>query len=99
MRQPFRIDVPDDVLDDLRQRVARARFAAPSSDRYWSTGVDPGWLKDLADYWANEFDWRSIESGLNAHPQFVATINGAPLHYVHIPAETQPAVPIILAHG
>jgi len=99
MGQPFRIEVSDSTLDDLRDRVRRARFTTASSSERWAVGVDPEWLKQLASYWADGFDWRATEAALNSVPHYFAEIAGTRMHYIVIPAETQPALPIILNHG
>jgi pimeloyl-ACP methyl ester carboxylesterase len=90
----FTIAVPDDRLDDLRSRLARTRFTEPSSAEYWKAGVDPGYLRELVEYWANEFDWRAAEKRLNTYPQFIERGK----HFVHIRRDaTRP--PVLLTHG
>jgi len=98
---PFRIAVPDAVLDDLRSRLARSRFAAGSGSRPWQGGTDPGYLRGLVTYWGAGFDWRAREEELNALPQYRAMIAGRAVHFVHIPAARPAAapLPLILAHG
>lgn len=89
----FTIDVPQDVLDDLTDRLRRARFTRPVVDG-WGGGVDPEYLKSLVDYWANDFDWRAVERRLNAYPQFLE--HGT--HFVHLRRDgTRP--PVLLTHG
>jgi pimeloyl-ACP methyl ester carboxylesterase len=96
--RPFRIDVGDDVLDDLRARLTRTRFAAPSDPEPGRAGFDPSRLRELVDLWAGGFDWRAHEARLNAYPQFV-TNGPAPLHFIHARAPEPSGVPILLAHG
>ncbi|GAB3981283.1 epoxide hydrolase [Actinoallomurus acanthiterrae] len=100
---PFQIAVSDDVLDDLRTRLARTRFTTASDSTFWAAGTDPGYLRELVAYWADEFDWRAAEAALNAYPHFVADVAGRRVHYVHIRgvrAEGAPApLPLILTHG
>jgi epoxide hydrolase len=67
--RPFRIEIPQADLDDLRQRLARTRWPDELPGVGWSRGVPLGYLKDLADYWANGFDWRGQEAKLNELPQ------------------------------
>ncbi|HCT76508.1 MAG TPA: epoxide hydrolase [Micromonosporaceae bacterium] len=97
---PFAIRVPDSVLDDLRERLARSRFADPTPGPPWAAGTDPGYLRELVRYWANGFDWRAVERSLNAYPQYVADIDGGQVHFVHVPA-VGPAkgFPLVLTHG
>ena len=74
--RPFRIEVPQAELDDLRQRLARTRWPDELPGVGWSRGVPLDYLKDLADYWAHGFDWRGQEARLNELPQFTTTIDG-----------------------
>jgi pimeloyl-ACP methyl ester carboxylesterase len=100
---PFRIFVADDVLDDLRARLARTRFTAASDSTYWAAGTDPGYLRELVAYWADGFDWRAAEARLNAYPQYTAEVAGRQVHFVHLRgngARDAPApLPLILTHG
>jgi pimeloyl-ACP methyl ester carboxylesterase len=100
---PFRIEVPDRVLDDLRARLDRTRFTTRTGERAWQAGADPEYLRDLVAYWRDRFDWRRQEAALNALPQHRAEIAGRGLHFVRIPA-VRPAgapepLPLILNHG
>lgn len=100
---PFRIDVSDEVLDDLRARLARTRFTSPSSNQPWQAGTDPAYLRQLMSYWVDGFDWRAREAKLNALPQYQVEIGGRRLHFLHMPA-ARPAdaptpFPLILSHG
>lgn len=101
MIEPFQITVTDDDLADLTARVAASRFTRASGQTRWGTGTDPTYLRELAQYWATEFDWRSVEQTLNALPQFVVDIDGARMHFLHFRAENAGAggIPILLAHG
>ncbi|MFB9310735.1 pimeloyl-ACP methyl ester carboxylesterase [Agromyces hippuratus] len=99
--EPFTVDLADDVLVDLRDRIARRRLPAPTPGAPWSAGTDPAELERLLAYWGGAFDWRSIERRLNAVPQFTADVGGGRVHFAWIRAEQRvPApVPIILTHG
>jgi pimeloyl-ACP methyl ester carboxylesterase len=89
----FTIAVPDEVLDDLRSRLARTRYTQPSAEG-WKAGVDPAYLRSLVEYWADEFDWRAAEARLNAYPQFIE--HG--IHFAHLRRDaTRP--PVLLTHG
>jgi pimeloyl-ACP methyl ester carboxylesterase len=102
MFAPFRIDVPDDVLDDLRVRLARTRFTA-RRDRPWQAGADPEYLRDLIAHWADRFDWRARERQLNQLPNYQAQINGRRLHFLRVRAVRAVGalqrLPLILSHG
>jgi len=91
--EPFTINVSDDVLLDLRDRLRRTRFTEPSGTG-WDAGTDVAYLRELVDYWANQFDWRAAEARLNAYPQFFS----GGQHFVHIKRDsTKP--PVLLTHG
>ncbi len=74
--RPFRIEVPDAVLVDLRERLARTRFPGEVADSGWDHGTNLGYLKELVAYWRDRYDWRAAEARLNALPQFMATVQG-----------------------
>lgn len=100
---PFRIDVSDEILDDLRTRLAATRFTTRSGSQPWQAGADPDYLRRLVSYWLDGFDWRAREAELNALPQYQAQIGGRRVHYLHVPAK-RPAegpapLPLILSHG
>jgi pimeloyl-ACP methyl ester carboxylesterase len=100
---PFRIDVSDEVLDDLRARLARTRFTDRSADASWQAGTDPDYLRDLVSYWLDGFDWRAQEAELNMLPHHQAWIDGRRVHFLHVRAvRTEGAhvpPPLILSHG
>src|ERR671921_248348 len=95
----FRIEVPQADLDDLRQRLASSRWPDELPGVGWSRGVPLGYLKDLADYWANGFDWRGQEAKLNELPQFTTQIDGQNVHFVHVRSPEPDALPLIVCHG
>ncbi|GAA1660162.1 epoxide hydrolase [Nonomuraea maheshkhaliensis] len=97
--RPFRIDIPQAELDDLRDRLTRARWPRQLHGAGWERGVPVDHLKDLADYWANGFDWRAQEKALNEFPQFMTTIDGQDLHFLHVRSPEPDALPLILSHG
>ena len=74
--RPYRISVPQADLDDLRERLARTRWARDLPGAGWERGVPASYLRELAAYWARGYDWRAHEAALNALPQFVTTIDG-----------------------
>ncbi|MFI6426448.1 epoxide hydrolase family protein [Promicromonospora sp. NPDC050880] len=98
---PFRIDVPQADLDDLRDRLARTRWPLPVPGRTddFGRGVPLPYLRDLAEYWRDEFDWRSQEALLGELPHFVTRIDDQPVHYVHLRSPEPDATPLVLLHG
>src|ERR687897_749570 len=97
--RPFRIEVPQADLDDLRQRLGSSRWPDELPGVGWSRGVPLGYLKDLADYWANGFDWRGQEAKLNELPQFTTEIDGQNVHFMHVRSPEPGALPLIVCHG
>jgi epoxide hydrolase len=97
--RPFRIDVPQADLDDLRDRLRRTRWPDELPGVAWSRGVPLGYLKELAGYWADGYDWRKQEARLNQHPQFTTTIDGANVHFLHVRSVEPGALPLLLTHG
>ncbi|WP_433236284.1 epoxide hydrolase family protein [Actinomadura nitritigenes] len=97
--RPFRIEVPQADLDDLRRRLAGTRWPDELPGVGWSRGVPLGYLKELARYWRDEFDWRAAEADLNHHPQFIAEIDGATVHFLHVRSPEPGALPLVLTHG
>ena len=97
--QPFRIDVPQAVLDDLRQRLSRTRWTAEVEGVGWDYGTNVDYMKELADYWQNEYDWRKHEAVLNELPHFKADVDGTSIHFIHARSQNPNATPIILTHG
>ncbi|HEX4213855.1 MAG TPA: epoxide hydrolase [Candidatus Dormibacteraeota bacterium] len=97
--RPFRADVPQADLDDLRDRLARTRWPSELPGLGWSRGVPVDYLRGLADHWANGYHWRVHEARLNEFPQFTTTIDGANVHFLHIRSAEPGALPLILTHG
>ncbi|HET6704201.1 epoxide hydrolase [Amycolatopsis sp.] len=97
--RPFTIDVPQADLDDLRDRLARTRWAADLPGAGWSRGVPVSYLKGLAGYWRDGYDWRAHERRLNAFPQFVTEIDGQDIHFLHVRSPEPDALPLLMIHG
>lgn len=101
--KPFRICVSDNVLNDLRTRLDRTRFTTASDTSFWAAGTDPGYLSQLVAYWADGFDWRAVEQGLNAYPHYIAEVAGRQVHFVHLRGkatkEAPSPLPLIMTHG
>src|SRR5262245_10204941 len=97
--RPFRIAVPDALLDDLDDRLARTRWPAALPTDAWTHGVPLAYVDSLVRYWRTEYDWRAQEARLNAVPQFVTTIDDQPIHFLHLRSPEPGALPLLLTHG
>ncbi|MEU8105485.1 epoxide hydrolase family protein [Nonomuraea muscovyensis] len=95
----FTLDIPQADLDDLRERLSRTRLPRQLPDTGWERGVPAGHLAELIDHWATTYDWRAHEAELNAHPQFVTTIDGQDIHFLHVRSPEPDATPLVLTHG
>jgi len=96
---PFRINVPEEQLVDLRRRVKATRWPDRETVKDASQGVQLATIQDLARYWATDYDWRNIESKLNALPQFITEIDGLDIHFIHVRSKHENALPMIVTHG
>jgi hypothetical protein len=96
---PFRVDVPQSDLDDLRRRLAATRWAGQLPGAPWERGVPVDNLRELAAYWANGYDWRKHEAELNEYPQFTTEIDGQRIHFLHVRSANPDALPLLLSHG
>jgi pimeloyl-ACP methyl ester carboxylesterase len=97
--RPFRVDIPDDALDDLRRRIAATQWPEKETVDDESQGVPLRMIQELARYWATEYDWRNCEATLNALPQFITEIDGLDIHFIHVRSEHENALPLIVNHG
>ena len=97
--RPFRIDIPEVDLADLRARLIGARFPEQPPTTSWERGMPRDYLADLATYWATEFDWRAQEATLNRLAQFTTEIDGQTIHFIHVRSPEPAAMPLILGHG
>jgi pimeloyl-ACP methyl ester carboxylesterase len=97
--QPFTIHVDEDVLVDLKQRLARTRWPDELPDSGWDYGTNRAYLQKLVRYWREEFDWRAQERLLNTFPQFQTEIEGVTLHFQHIKGQGERPLPLIMSHG
>jgi len=95
----FHVDVPEDELADLRRRIAATRWPTKELVADRSQGVQLEMLRELARYWAAEYDWRRAEAKLNALPQFTTEIDGVDIHFIHVKSAHQDALPLIMTHG
>ncbi|GLP80916.1 epoxide hydrolase [Mycobacterium antarcticum] len=97
--EPFRIAVPDDVLVDLRRRLAETRWPEPECVDDWSQGIPLAYTRELAAYWADEYDWRTREAAMNRFDQFTTEIDGLPIHFIHQRSRHPDAFPLVITHG
>ena len=95
--RPFKINIPEAALADLRRRINSTRWPDEETDQ--SQGVSLAKLKELARYWGSDYDWRKLEARLNALPQFVTTIDGVDIHFIHVRSKQPNALPVIVTHG
>jgi epoxide hydrolase len=97
--RPFRINVRQAALDDLMAKLDATRWPAPLPGDGWDTGVPTTWLRTLAEYWRSGYDWRAAERELGAIPQFITTIDGQNIHFLHVRSAEPDALPLVLTHG
>src|SRR5215207_9656012 len=97
--RPYRVEIPQADLDDLADRLARTRFPDELPGVDWSYGVPMDYVRELVDYWLNGYDWRAQEARINAHPQFLTTIDGQQVHFLHVRSPEPDALPLIATHG
>ena len=96
---PFRIDIPQADLDDLRDRLARTRWPDQLPGVGWDYGIPLDYVRELASYWRDGYDWRVHEARLNGFGQFTTTIDGARVHFLHVRSAVPDAMPLIITHG
>lgn len=97
--EPFAIDVPQSDIDALCARIGNTHWAPELDNDDWSYGVNGTYLRELASYWQHDFDWRAQEAKINSFPQFIAEIDGVPIHFIHVRGKGPNPVPIVLNHG
>ncbi|MCP5181995.1 MAG: alpha/beta fold hydrolase [Pseudomonadales bacterium] len=97
--RPFRIAIADAELDDLRQRLRDVRWPDRETPDDWSQGVPLAYAREFCTYWREGYDWRAREARLNAFPQFVTTIDGLDVHFIHARSPHDTARPIVITHG
>jgi pimeloyl-ACP methyl ester carboxylesterase len=96
---PYRIQIPESVLTDLKQRLARVRFADELTAADWNYGTNLAYLQELVGYWRDRYDWRVHERRLNQFDQFTTTIDGVEIHFVHQRSKAPNAMPLLLLNG
>jgi len=96
---PFRLEIPETALADLRERLGRTRLPDEPPVAPWVTGSALSYMKDLISYWKDGFDWRAQEARINAFPQYTARLGDIDVHFIHAPGKSSAATPLLLMHG
>lgn len=96
---PFKCSIPETSLEELRHRLASVRWPPELAGTSWEAGVPVQYLKRVAEYWRDGFEWRKHEKRLNAFPQFTTTIDGQTIHFIHARSPEPTAMPLIITHG
>ena len=97
--RPFRVEVPQADLDDLRERLDRVRWPDELPSVGWNLGIPLERMRELTTYWREKFDWRAQETALNRYPQYTTEIDGQNIHFLHVRSPNSRALPLILTHG
>jgi pimeloyl-ACP methyl ester carboxylesterase len=97
--RPFRVEVPEAEIDELRRRLQQTRWPEKETVADQSQGVQLATIQELVRYWANDYDFRRVEARLNAVPQFVTEIDGLDIHFIHVKSPHDDALPLIITHG
>ena len=97
--RPFRVDIKEDVLTDLRERLKRTRWPDEIPGSGWDYGSNLAYVKELVDYWIEEFDWRKQEEVINGYSQFIDEVDGLDVHYIHERGKGPDPLPLLLIHG
>ena len=97
--RPFHVNVPEKKLADLKRRILATRWPEQEYVKDASQGVQLATMQALAKYWATDYDWRKVEARLNALPQFITTIDGLDIHFIHVRSKHKNALPVIITHG
>lgn len=97
--RPFQVNVPEAELTELRRRITATRFPEKETVTDFSQGVPLATTQELARYWATEYDWRKVETRLNAVPNFITEIDGLDIHFIHVRSKHDNALPVLISHG
>jgi pimeloyl-ACP methyl ester carboxylesterase len=97
--RPFHVEVPQEQIDDMLRRVASMRWPSKELVDDRSQGVQLATMRELARYWVTDYDWRRVETRLNALPQFITQIDGVDVHFIHVQSPHEDALPLIMTHG
>jgi pimeloyl-ACP methyl ester carboxylesterase len=97
--QPFHLEIPEEQMDELRRRIAATRWPSKELVEDRSQGVQLATIRELARYWANDYDFGRIEARLNTLPQFTTEVDGVEIHFIHVRSKHEDAMPLIMTHG
>jgi pimeloyl-ACP methyl ester carboxylesterase len=97
--QPFRLEVPEAQLDDLRARLANTRWPDALEEAGWEYGTEREWLREICEYWRTSYDWRAQEAVFNRYEQGMATVQGEQVHFLHVRSPHPGAIPMVMTHG
>ena len=96
---PFKIEIPDSVLDDLKARLERTRWPDELPGVGWEYGSNMDYIKELVEYWKNDFDWRKQEALINSFSHFKAPVDGRDVHFIHEKGKGPNPLPLVITHG
>ena len=97
--KPYKIDAPQEILDDLYERLSRTRWPDEVPGTGWSRGTDLSYMKELIRYWLEDYDWRKQEAQLNKYNHFKANVDGMGIHFLHEKGKGPDPMPLFLMHG
>jgi pimeloyl-ACP methyl ester carboxylesterase len=97
--RPFRVEVPDAAIEDLRARLRNTRWPEPETVTDWSQGTPLAYTRELCRYWLEDYDWPAANARLNQFPQFITEIDDLDIHYIHVRSPREDATPLVLTHG
>lgn len=97
--RPFTIDVTDEDIADLKERLRKTRWPESETVDDWSQGTPLAYARELCEYWASDYDWRRCEAGLNSNPNFLTEIDGIDIHFQHVRSPYANATPLVITHG
>jgi pimeloyl-ACP methyl ester carboxylesterase len=97
--RPFRVEIPESALQDLRDRLRNTRWPEAETVSDWSQGIPLSYTQELCRYWSDEYDWRATEQRLNSFPQFHTEIDGLDIHFIHVRSPHKGALPLLITHG
>src|SRR5260370_32698986 len=97
--RPFRVDITDAAINDLRERLARTRWPEKEPVEDWSMGIPLAYVQELAGYWAKAYEMQRVTDQLNRYEQFMTTIDGVDIHFLHARSPVERAAPCVMTHG
>src|ERR1041385_5554858 len=95
----FKCYIPQSAIDDLKFRISQTRWPDEIKDSGWLYGADLSYMKEIADYWQRNFNWRKVEEEINRYPNYITEIDGIKVHFLRIKGKGKKSVPLIITHG